>query len=79
VVLSRYGWREAFVAAPKELRAVDKSIQPLSVHLGTLGMTGMTAWAGLTLVDVKAGDVLLAVSSTPVTDANSPASASRSS
>lgn len=58
VVLSRFGWREAFVAAPKELQAVDKSIQPLSVHLGTLGMTGMTAWAGLTLADVKAGDVL---------------------
>jgi hypothetical protein len=58
VVTSRYGWREAFVAVPKELRAVDKSIQPLSVHLGTLGMTGMTAWAGLTLVEVKAGDVI---------------------
>jgi len=31
---------EAFVAAPKELRAVDKAVQPLSVYLGTLGMTG---------------------------------------
>ena len=58
VVVSRYGWREAFVAAPKELRAVDKTVQPLSVYLGTLGMTGMTAWAGLKLVDVKAGDVI---------------------
>ena len=58
VVTSRYGWREAFVAAPKELRAVDKAIQPLSVYLGTLGMTGMTAWAGLTMVEVKAGDVI---------------------
>ena len=58
VVTSRYGWREAFVAAPKELREVDKAIQPLSVYLGTLGMTGMTAWAGLTLVEVKAGDVI---------------------
>lgn len=58
VVTSRYGWREAFVAAPKELRQVDKAIQPLSVFLGALGMTGMTAWAGLKLVEVKAGDVL---------------------
>ncbi len=58
VVTSRYGWREAFVAAPKELRGVDKAVQPLSVYLGTLGMTGMTAWAGLTLVEVKAGDVI---------------------
>ncbi len=58
VVVSRYGWREAFVAGPKELRAVDHSVQPLSVYLGALGMTGMTAWAGLTLVEVKAGDVI---------------------
>ncbi|KAB2673548.1 MAG: NADP-dependent oxidoreductase [Verrucomicrobia bacterium] len=58
VVVSRYGWREAFVAAPKDFRAVDKTVQPLSVHLGTLGMTGMTAWAGLTLLEVKAGDVI---------------------
>ena len=58
VVTSRNGWREAFVAAPKELRTVDKAIQPLSVYLGALGMTGMTAWAGLKLVKVKAGDVI---------------------
>ncbi len=58
VVTSRYGWREAFVTSPKEIRAVDKAVQPLSIYLGTLGMTGMTAWAGLTLVEVKAGDVI---------------------
>src|SRR5512133_917605 len=46
VVVSPLGWREAFVAAPKALRAVDRAVQPLSVYLGTLGMTGMTAWAG---------------------------------
>jgi len=28
------------------------------VHLGALGMTGMTAWAGLNLVEVKAGEVI---------------------
>jgi NADPH-dependent curcumin reductase CurA len=58
VVTSRYGWREAFIAAPEELHAVNKAVQPRSVYLGTLGMTGMTAWAGLTLVEVKAGDVI---------------------
>jgi NADPH-dependent curcumin reductase CurA len=58
VVTSRYGWREAFIAAPKELHAVDKAVQPLSVYLGAVGMTGMTAWAGLNLVEVKAGDVI---------------------
>ena len=58
VVTSRYGWREAFISAPNELRAVVKALQPLSVYLGALGMTGMTAWAGLTLVEVKVGDVV---------------------
>ena len=58
VVTSRYGWREAFIAAPEELHGVDKTVEPLSVYLGTLGMTGMTAWAGLTMVEVKAGDVI---------------------
>jgi NADPH-dependent curcumin reductase CurA len=58
VVTSRYGWREAFIAAPGELHGVDNGVQPLSVYLGTLGMTGMTAWAGLTMVGVKAGDVI---------------------
>lgn len=58
VVTSRYGWREAFIAAPGELHGVDKTVEPLSVYLGTLGMTGMTAWAGLTMVEVKAGDVI---------------------
>ena len=58
VVTSRYGWREAFVAAPHELRAVKNPLAPLSVYLGTLGMTGLTAWAGLHLVAVEAGDVV---------------------
>jgi len=58
VVTSKYGWREYFIAAPKELHQVNREIQPLSVYLGALGMTGMTAWVGLNLVEVKAGDVI---------------------
>jgi NADPH-dependent curcumin reductase CurA len=58
VVTSQCGWREAFTATPTELHRVDKAVEPLSVYLGILGMTGMTAWAGLTMVDVKAGDVI---------------------
>ena len=58
VVTSNFGWREAFVALPKELRQVSRNVDPLSVHLGALGMTGMTAWAGLNLVEVKAPDVV---------------------
>ena len=50
------GWRDAFVAPAKELRDVDAAVQPLSAHLGVLGMPGMTAWVGLKLAELKAGD-----------------------
>jgi NADPH-dependent curcumin reductase CurA len=58
VVISNLGWRECFIAAPRELRGVEHPVQPLSVYLGALGMTGMTAWAGLTMAEVKAGEVV---------------------
>jgi NADPH-dependent curcumin reductase CurA len=58
IVTSNFGWREYFMALPKALHSVSGEVQPLSVYLGALGMTGMTAWAGLNLVDVKAGDVI---------------------
>jgi NADPH-dependent curcumin reductase CurA len=58
VVTSNFGWREYFMANPKELHLVRREIEPLSVYLGALGMTGMTAWAGLNLVEVKASDVI---------------------
>lgn len=58
VVTSSFGWREAFIALPQELHSVNRRVQPPSVYLGALGMTGMTAWAGLNLVEVKAGDVI---------------------
>ena len=57
-VTSNFGWREYFVASPKELNWVSRDIQPLSIYLGDLGMTGMTAWAGLNTGEVKAGDVI---------------------
>jgi NADPH-dependent curcumin reductase CurA len=56
IVTSFLGWREAFVADARELRVVDARVQPASIYLGLLGVTGMTAWVGLNLVDVKAGD-----------------------
>jgi NADPH-dependent curcumin reductase CurA len=56
IVISMCGWREYFVAEPRVLRKVDSSVEPRSVWLGALGVTGFTAWAGLNLVDVKAGD-----------------------
>jgi NADPH-dependent curcumin reductase CurA len=55
-VLSMMGWREYFVADHRQLRKLDPQVEPASAWLGVLGVTGMTAWAGLQLVDVKAGD-----------------------
>jgi NADPH-dependent curcumin reductase CurA len=56
VVASNYGWREHFVAAAKELRPLRREVQPLSLYLGALGMPGMTAWVGLHLAELKAGE-----------------------
>jgi NADPH-dependent curcumin reductase CurA len=57
-VTSNLGWREYCMATAEELHPVSRDLQPLSVYLGALGMTGMTAWAGLNLVTVKAGDII---------------------
>src|ERR1039457_3291664 len=57
-VTSSFGWREYFIASPKELHQVSRESQPLSVYLGALGMTGMTAWAGLHLVEIRAGETI---------------------
>ena len=57
-VTSSFGWREYFIASPKELHSVGSETQPLSVYLGALGMTGMTAWAGLHLVEIRAGETI---------------------
>ena len=57
-VTSNFGWREYFIALPKELHPVSREIHPLSAYLGALGMTGMTAWAGLRLVEVRAGETI---------------------
>jgi NADPH-dependent curcumin reductase CurA len=56
VVLSMKGWREYFVSDAKELRVVDPAIQPITAHLGVLGMPGMTAWVGLKLAELQPGD-----------------------
>ena len=58
IVVSNLGWREYFSASAKQVRRVSRDVQPLSIYLGALGMTGLTAWAGLHLGEVKAGDVI---------------------
>lgn len=47
LVSSFHGWREAFVAPAEAVQPFDPQGARLSAFLGTLGMTGLTAWAGL--------------------------------
>jgi NADPH-dependent curcumin reductase CurA len=47
LVSSMFGWREVFVAPAKHVQLVDPKGAPVPAFLGTLGMTGLTAWGGL--------------------------------
>ncbi|MEO7752928.1 MAG: NADP-dependent oxidoreductase [Terracoccus sp.] len=58
-VLHANGWREEAVVDAASARVVDTSVAPASSYLGILGMTGLTAYAGLTRVAAfKPGDVV---------------------
>lgn len=58
-VLHGLGWREVAVLDAKDARVVDTSAAPASAYLGILGMTGLTAYAGLKRVAaLKEGDVV---------------------
>ncbi|WP_248959078.1 NADP-dependent oxidoreductase [Sphaerisporangium perillae] len=46
-VLHGLGWREYALAGAAEAVRVDPAAAPLSANLGVLGMTGLTAYAGL--------------------------------
>jgi len=51
------GWREWFVTQGGELTKVDPAMAPLSAYLGTFGMPGLTAYAGLLKVgELKEGE-----------------------
>ncbi|MBM0227861.1 MULTISPECIES: NADP-dependent oxidoreductase [Micromonospora] len=51
-VLHGLGWREYALLDAKAARKVDPSLAPVSAYLSVLGMTGLTAYAGL--LDVAA-------------------------
>jgi len=57
-VASNFGWRDYFVASPEQLQPISHEIEPSSTYLGALGMTGMTAWVGLNLMELKKGETL---------------------
>jgi NADPH-dependent curcumin reductase CurA len=58
LVTSNFGWREYFIATPGAMQLVNRKNQPHSVYLGVLGMTGMTAWAGLLAGEAKTGETI---------------------
>ena len=58
-VLHGLGWREVAVVDASGARVVDVSVAPASAYLGVLGMTGLTAYVGLTrIASIKEGDVV---------------------
>jgi NADPH-dependent curcumin reductase CurA len=58
-VLHGRGWREYALIDAKHATVVDPSLGPLSAFLGVLGMTGLTAYAGLFVTaEFKPGDIV---------------------
>jgi NADPH-dependent curcumin reductase CurA len=59
MVLHSLGWREYALVSAKHATVVDPSAAPLGAYLGVLGMTGLTAYAGLFVTaEFKPGDVV---------------------
>ncbi|MBT2366227.1 NADP-dependent oxidoreductase [Streptomyces sp. ISL-10] len=58
-VLHGLGWREYASVPAQHAVKVDASLAPLSAYLGVLGMTGLTAYAGLfEVASFKEGDTV---------------------
>lgn len=58
-VLHGLGWREYAEVPAKRVAKVDPDLAPLSAYLGVLGMTGLTAYAGLfEVASFKEGDAV---------------------
>ena len=53
------GWQDYSALGGEGLRKLDRSLAPLSAHLGSLGMPGLTAYAGMTkLAEAQAGQTV---------------------
>jgi NADPH-dependent curcumin reductase CurA len=59
VVISNFGWREAFVAESDTIRLATNGEHTLSSYLGVLGLQRICSWASAYLVHVKQGGALL--------------------
>lgn len=59
-VVGMMDWKQLQVASAENMRKVDKDQAPLSAYLGILGMTGLTAYLGLTEIGKpKEGETLV--------------------
>ncbi len=53
------GWREYYLSGGTDLTQIDPHLAPIQTYLGTLGMTGMTAYVGLLSIGLpKAGETV---------------------
>src|SRR5215470_3269153 len=65
IVLGYAGWQDYAVANGTDLRKLDPSRAPVSTALGVLGMPGMTAYAGLTIIgQPKPGETVAVAAAT---------------
>ena len=59
VVQHMGGWREHALLPASAVRAVDTALAPASAYLGALGMPGLTAYVGLTVIaGLREGDTV---------------------
>jgi len=60
LIAAHSGWQTRPVVAAGDARRLDPSVEPASLHLGILGMPGLTAYAGLLrLGGPQAGDTVV--------------------
>ena len=55
-------WKQYQIVTGKGLTKIDSDVSKLSIHLGVLGMTGITAYLGLTEIGLPKADGTLVVS-----------------
>ncbi len=69
-VFSTLGWREACNAPGDMLRLIDTTHLPAEAYLGIAGLTGFTAYVGIThITDVQPGDTVFVSSAAGATGA----------
>ncbi|MGP3534216.1 NADP-dependent oxidoreductase [Microbacterium sp. RD1] len=58
--LGTTGWQDYALSDGSDIRTVDPEAAPLTAHLGLLGITGLTAWVGLTkIISLAPGKTLV--------------------